>query len=218
MPSEPRELTGVPLSNSTKRVQESYSDAKRRCEHNTFFSRSWHYALRKRLDHKGEKLKIKQLDKSGVSGLVTGAAIVVIIIVIIAAILVAYPSLLSGGGGGGSGDWEAGYYAEWNMNYGDAYYVSGQNWTQRWTVEDVNETRVLINVTTLEAWAFGPGDEPVYAYTHAILVKDLFHHAHLRPRAPEFMADPGLGRQREHLHEVGVDRMSTLQRDGRFDI
>jgi len=122
---------------------------------------------------RGEKLKKKQFGKSGVSGLAIGAAIVVIIIVIIAAILVAYPSLLSGGDGGGSGDWEAGYYAEWNMNYGDAYYVSGQNWTQRWTVEDVNETRVLINVTTLEAWAFGPGDEPVYAYTHAVLVKNL---------------------------------------------
>jgi hypothetical protein len=122
---------------------------------------------------RGEMLKRTQFDKSGVSGLVAGAAIVVIIIVIIAAILVAYPSLLSGGDGGGSGDWEAGYYAEWNMNYGDAYYVSGQNWTQRWTVEDVNETRVLINVTTLMAWAFGPGDEPVYDYTHAVLVKNL---------------------------------------------
>lgn len=30
----------------------------------------------------------------------------------------------------------------------------------------------MINVTTLEAWAFGPGDPPVYNYNHALLVKN----------------------------------------------
>jgi len=117
-------------------------------------------------------MKKIQSDRSGLSRAMVAAAIVVAVVVVIAGILVAYPSLLNGDGGG-TGDWEKGYFVEWNMNYGDAYYASGENYTQRWTVEDVNSTRVTINVTTLQAWAFGPGDPPVYDYNHAILVKNL---------------------------------------------
>jgi hypothetical protein len=83
------------------------------------------------------------------------------------------PFVLSGDGGG-SGNWRAGYYAEWDMDYGsDRYYASGYNWTQRRTVTNVNETTVTINITTLEAWEVGPGGAPVYAYTGLHLVENM---------------------------------------------
>lgn len=71
-------------------------------------------------------MKKIQSDRSGLSRAMVAAVIVVAIVVIIAGILVAYPSLLNGDEGG-TGDWEKGYFVEWNMDYGDHYYASGQN-------------------------------------------------------------------------------------------
>lgn len=106
------------------------------------------------------------------SGLVIGAAIVVVIIVIIATILVVYPSLLSGRGGG-SGDWRAGYYVEWNMDYGsDRYCASGYSWIERWTVESVNETSLTVDVSTLEPWYGAPG-APFYVNNTHHLTNDM---------------------------------------------
>ena len=121
----------------------------------------------------GGRVRKMRSDRSGVSGLVIGAAIVVVIIAIVAAILVAYPSLLRGGGGGGSGNWRAGYYVEWDMNYGtDLYYASGYNWTERWTVTSVNETTITVEVRTLQPWYGEPGS-PFYVYATHHLTQDM---------------------------------------------